>query len=161
MPAVKGTIDFQYDFDHDLVVAKPRWSLDTSAEVMRWYQLHASYFAGRFGSPKDLITVNDDFDVAPKVATLWGSYRAKLQERWVRSSVHVRNNARVRLTTNTSGVRYSVSSVECATVEEAIAAILAVREAKGTGRPSSEIRALVPSSTATPAIIHQEAKAKK
>jgi hypothetical protein len=142
MSATRGTIDFKYDFDHDLVIAKPRWVLDSPAEVMRWHELHASYFGGRFGSPKDLITVNDAFDIVPKVATLWGSYRAKLHERWVRSAVYVNNIARVRLTIHTSGVLHTVTSIERATVEEAIDAVLAIRLAKGTQHPSSEIRSL-------------------
>jgi hypothetical protein len=135
---VKGTIDFRYDFDHDVVISRPRWTIDSSSEVMRWYQLHANYFGPRFKGKKDLIVVNDAFDVLPKVATLWGSYRAKLHESFVRFTVPVSNNPRVRLTTNTSGVRYSVStnSLEAATVEEAVDAILAVREAKGETKAS-------------------------
>jgi hypothetical protein len=144
---MRGTIDFRYDFDHDIVVARPRWTLDTTAEVMRWYQLHAKYFGGRFHGPKDLIVVNDDFDVAPKVATVWGSYRAKLHETLVRHAVRVNSNARVRLTTNTSGVRYSVSTLEAVSMEEAIAAILAVRELAEPPRRPSTTRPLVREST--------------
>jgi uncharacterized membrane protein (UPF0182 family) len=53
----------------------------------------------------------------------------------------VSNNARVRLTTNTSGVRYSLSTIEAATVEDAIAAIVKAREtatsASNTPRPEA------------------------
>jgi hypothetical protein len=131
---MKGTVDFSYDFDHDLVIARPRWTLNATADVMRWYQLHANYFGARFRAPKDLITVNDAFDVLPKVATVWGAYRAKLHDAFVRHSVRVNNNARVRLSTNTSGVRYSISTLESPSVEEAIAAILAVRATGPTER---------------------------
>jgi hypothetical protein len=85
--------------------------------------------------------VNDAFDVAPKVATVWGSYRAKIHQSFIRHSVRVNNNARVRLTTNTSGARYSISTLESNSVEEAIAEILAVR-----ARTESETREIGPSS---------------
>ena len=153
MNEIKGTIDFRYEPDHDLVIARPRWTLDTPSEVMRWYQLHANYFKARFSGPRDLITVNDAFDVVPRVATLWGSYRAKLHEAFVRYSVPVNNNARVRLTTNTSGVRYSLSTVEAPSLEDAIGAILAIREAKRSSQPLSEaFRSGTRSSMHSPAV---------
>jgi hypothetical protein len=51
-----------------------------------------------------------------------------LHESYIRFSVRVNNNARVRLTTNTSAARYSISALECASVEEAIAAIVGARQ---------------------------------
>jgi len=132
---VAGTIDFRHDTVNDIVVSRPRWTLDSSVEVMRWYQLYASYFSGRFQEKKDLIVLHDAFDILPKVATLWGQYRAKVHESFVRCSVRVNSNARVRLTTNTSAARYSISALECATIEEAIAAIKGAREV-AEARPS-------------------------
>jgi hypothetical protein len=124
---IAGTIDFRHDGTNDIVISRPRWTLETSVDVMRWYQMHASYFGARFQDKKDVIVVNDAFDVSPKVGTLWGQYRARLHESYIRFSVRVNNNARVRLTTNTSAVRYSISALECASVEEAIAAIVGAR----------------------------------
>jgi hypothetical protein len=139
-PAVKGTIDFRYDAVNDLVVSRPRWVLTSSIEVMRWYQMHASYFGGRFNDRKDLIVLNDAFDVTPQVATLWGQYRARLHETYVGLSVRVNSNARVRLTTNTSAARYTISALECPSLEEAIAAIRAARETRESEKPSSGVR---------------------
>ena len=102
---VRGTIDFRHDAVNDIVVLRARWTLDTPMEVMRWYQMQAGYFGARFQERKDVIVLNDAFDVTPRVATLWGQYRARLHESYIRYSVRVGNNARVRLTTNTSGVR--------------------------------------------------------
>jgi hypothetical protein len=152
---MRGTIDFRYDFDHDLVIARPKWTLDATAEVMRWYELHAKYFSARFRTPKDLITVNDAFDVTPKVATVWGSYRAKIHQSFIRHSVRVNNNARVRLTTNTSGARYSISTLETSSVEEAIREILAARE-----RIASETREIGPSSMRLLAVADPKARKK-
>jgi hypothetical protein len=98
---------------------------------MRWYQMHAGYFGGRFQDRKDVIVINDAFDVLPKVAALWGQYRAKLHETYIRFSVRVNSNPRVRLTTNTSAARYTISALETPSLEEAIAAILGARAQAG------------------------------
>jgi hypothetical protein len=136
-----GTIDFRHDSVNDIVVSRPRWTLTTAVEVMRWYQMHASYFSARFRDRKDLIVINDHFDLAPKAATLWGQYRARLHETYVRYSVRVNNNPRVRLSTNTSAARYSISALECDTVEQAVDAILKARAASGIAAPSMVPRA--------------------
>jgi hypothetical protein len=127
-PGVRGTIDFVHDTAHDIVIEHPRWKLDTPVEVMRWYQLQAGYFGGRFKERKDIVVVDDGFDVTPQVGTLWGQYRARLHELYVRFFVRVGGGPRVRLATNTSAVRYSISAVEKPTLEEAIAFIMHARE---------------------------------
>ena len=101
------------------MVARARWILDSPSEVMRWYQLHTNYLGARFREPMDLVSIHDAFDLAPKMAELWGSYSAKLHEKLVRFSVGVKSNARVRLTVNTSGARYGIPTTEATTVEEA------------------------------------------
>jgi hypothetical protein len=134
--AARGTIDFRHDTVNDVVIERPRWTLDSPVEVMRWYQLQASYFVQRFHERKDVIMLNDAFDVTPQVATLWGQYRARLHETYIRFSVRVNNNPRVRLTTNTSGVRYTISSLECDSLEAAIEAILKARTTAPAKVPS-------------------------
>lgn len=124
-----GNIEFRHDMELDIVVSRPRWVLDSTVEVMRWYQLHVSYFSGRFREKKDVVAVHDAFDVHAKVATLWGKYRATLLDTYVRYSVRVGNNPRVRLTMNTSAARYRVSAVESPTFDEAVKTILAARAA--------------------------------
>jgi len=136
---VKGTVDFRYDFHHDLVVATPRWKLETPVEVMHWYQVHARYFGARFSRPKDMAVVEDAFEVASLVAPLWASYRDKLHESLVRHRVVVKANAPPRLTTTMGSGRYAVPS-EARSVDEAIAAILALRAASEPGRPSGAAR---------------------
>jgi hypothetical protein len=134
----KGTIDFRHDVGADIVVMRPRWVLDSTLEVTRWYHLASGYFAQRFREKKDVVSVHEGFDVTPQVAALWGQYRARLNEAHIRLSVRVGNNPRVRLATQTSSVRYSVSALECPTVEEAIQVILKAREA--AARPPSGLR---------------------
>jgi hypothetical protein len=142
-----GTVDFRHDTTNDVVITRPRWTLASSVDVMRWYQMHASYFGARFQDKKDVIVMNDAFDVSPRVATLWGQYRARLHETYIRFSVRVNNNARVRLTTNTSAARYSISALETPTLEDAIAAIVGARAAAGALSDSGIRVANVPRST--------------
>ncbi len=149
LTSFKGTIDFRHDAVNDIVIARPRWTLDSAIEVMRWYQMQASYFGQRFHERKDVIMVNDAFDVTPRVATLWGQYRAKLHETYIRFSVRVNNGPRVRLATNTSAARYTISSLECETVEAAIEAILGARAEQPTKVPSG-IRPRPSGATARP-----------
>jgi hypothetical protein len=122
---VTGTIDFRFDFHDDVVHAKPRWTLETPAEVTRWYDMHSRYFAGRFSRPKDLISVNDALVVAPQVANLWERYRAKLHEGVVRFSVSVVSKPRVQLAAQPT------PAMEALTVDQALAAIMALRESQG------------------------------
>jgi hypothetical protein len=115
---------------------------------MRWYQIQAGYFSSRFRERKDVIVVDDGFDVSQKLSTLWGQYRARLHELYVRFFVRVGGGARVRLAANTSAVRYSIHSIERPTLEEAVAFILqarkeAVEEKSGIesrGRMSTALR---------------------
>jgi hypothetical protein len=135
---VRGTIDFQYDFHDDLVIARSRWHLDSSAEATRWYQMHARYFTSRFSRPKDLISVEEEFDVRPDVAQLWGGYFAKLHEGFVRFSVRVKKPE--RLSTPPLGQRHAPSAVEAGTVEQAVAAIGLMRKGEKKLNPSGVSR---------------------
>jgi hypothetical protein len=125
-----GTIDFRYEFQHDIVVARPRWTLETAADVSRWYEAHGRYLGARFSRPKDLITVHDSFVIAPQVGALWESYSSRLTESLVRVHAAVNTKTRLRLA---SGVGMVARPIEAHTLEEAIAAILARREGSRSG----------------------------
>jgi hypothetical protein len=132
-----GSIDFRYEFQHDIVVARPRWTLETAADVSRWYEAHGRYLGARFSRPKDLITVHDNFVIAPQMGALWESYSARLNESLVRFSAAVNAKGRLRLA---SGVGPVARPIEAQTIEEAIAGILARREgsrSSGSLRTSS------------------------
>jgi hypothetical protein len=142
-----GTIDFRHDTVNDIVIVRPRWTLDTPVEVTRWYEMHVRYFAGRFQGPKDVIVLNAAFDVTAKVASLWGQYRARLHETYIRFSIRVNSNPRVLASTATSAVRHSLTSVatlEAASMEEATAVILEARERANPARAGSGTRPRTP-----------------
>lgn len=147
---MKGTIDFRYDFDNEIVIARPRWHIDTPAEAMRWYQLSSRYFTARFSSPKDLIIVEDAFRVAPEVRPLWLGYRDKALDAFVRLAVYVTSSSQPRLafvTPVTSGARGSgVGRMETPTVEDAIAAIRRLRQDSESPPSGRALRAVGPAS---------------
>lgn len=124
---MKGTIDFRYDDANDVVVATPRWRIETPADA-DWLDAYARYLK-RFNRRMDIVVVLDDFDIAPAVAAVWGEYRAKLHQTYTRHSMRVKASSRVRLYVNTSGARFDVPTGEAASVPDAIAAILALRAA--------------------------------
>jgi hypothetical protein len=130
-----GTVDFQYSFPEDIVIARSRWSIDTPAEVMCWYELHARYLTARFSRSKDLITVQDKLDVSPKVIWLWERYFVRLHEDLLRFSAIVGGKAWSRLAL--AGSR--VDTIESATLADAMAAIRARRKAAVRPSPMSLI----------------------
>jgi hypothetical protein len=40
---MKGRIEFEYDQVNDLVVATPRWVIETEADVAEWHDQYVSY----------------------------------------------------------------------------------------------------------------------
>ncbi len=124
-----GTIDFSYDFPHDLVLARPRWTLQTAAEAMRWYESHTRYFGARFSRPKDLITVHDAFEVAPQVRALWQDYQARLHQNLVRFAASVTESDAARLSRKPGLAGDGPATIVTDTVADAVAAILARRQA--------------------------------
>jgi hypothetical protein len=148
---MRGTIDFHYEFVNDIVIAMPRWNLETSCEVMHWYELHANYLRARFRGPKDLVTVNDNFKVALPVAALWESYRSQLFQTLVRHSVLVDSREPSRVMSHLDGAHIATGRGEVSTIEAAVSTILAAREAQGR-RASAMMRASWPSTLRMPAV---------
>ena len=121
-----GTINFQYDREHDIIVATPHWNIATENDVITWFGQYASYLKA-FSRKMDMVVVLDDFEVAPAVGAKWGEYRAKVHKEYLRFNFRVHLNRNVKLFVNTSGVRFNVSTQEAASVDDAIAAILEMR----------------------------------
>jgi len=118
-----GTVDFHYDVQSDIVFARTRWKIESSAQAMSWYELHARYLGARFSRSKDLVAIHDSFEVSLSVVSLWQRYSARLHESRVRVSAVVSSKPWSRVALATRGVQPIVS----ATVVDAVAAILACR----------------------------------
>ncbi len=120
-------IEFEHNRDHDIVIAKPHWKLETEADVEEWYQQYADYMK-RFNRKIDMVIVLDHFDIKPAIGSVFGQYRAKIHQQFTRFNFRVHSTKNVRLFVNTSGARYSVETQEAATVEDAILGILEARQ---------------------------------
>jgi hypothetical protein len=124
----KGTIEFQHDRANDLIIAIPRWTIETDADVAQWYQQYASYMQS-FARKMDMVIVLDHFEIKGTIGVAWGVARAKIHQTFTRFNYRVHASHRFRLYVNTSGVRYDVATQEAATIEDAIDGILAARRA--------------------------------
>jgi len=126
--AARGRIEFQYDAVNDLIIATPRWTIETEADVDAWYEQYASY-AQKFGRKMDMVIVLDHFEIKPGIGVTWGVARGRIHKQFTRFNYRVHASNRVKLFVNTSGVRYNVATEEAATIEDAIEGILAARRA--------------------------------
>ena len=127
---MKGKIEFQYDQVNDLVIATPRWIIETEADVIQWQDQYVSYMQ-RFNRKMDLVIVLDHFEIKAAVGVTWGAARAKIHQELTRFNYRVHASNRVKLFVNTSGARYNVATEEAATIEDAIEGIAAARRAAG------------------------------
>jgi hypothetical protein len=123
---MRGTIDFHYDEENDLVIATPHWKIAAEADAIAWYGQYERYMK-RFGRKMDFVVVLDDFEVHPSIGAKWGEYRAKVHQEFMRFSYRVHSSRDVKLFVNTSSVRYRLSNDEAASVEDAIEGILEAR----------------------------------
>jgi hypothetical protein len=125
-----GHMDFRYDAAHDIVIAVPHWRLVTKEDCKVWYDQWDSHLA-RYKRKVDCVVVLNDFHVDPAIASAWGEYRARLNITYFRHSFRVNADPTVKLFVKTSGVRFNVATSEAASVDDAIAGILAARKQGG------------------------------
>ena len=127
---MNGKIEFRYDGANDLVIATPRWVIETEADVALWHDQYVSYMQ-RYSRKMDMVIVLDHFEIKAAIGVAWGLARAKIHQQFTRFNYRVHATNRVKLFVNTSGARYNVATEEAATVEDAIEGILAARRAAG------------------------------
>jgi hypothetical protein len=128
-----GTIDFRYDSARDVLIATPRWKITTKEDCEAWYEQWEAHVS-KSGRKVDCVVVLDDFHVHPAIASEWGEYRARLNNRFFRHSYRVDADATVKLFVKTSGVRFNAATSEAESVEAAIEGIL---EARKKDRPEA------------------------
>ena len=121
---------FRYDTENDVIIGIPDWKIETREDALEWYRQYETYFS-TFNRKMDIIVVLDNFEVATSVGPFWGEIRARVHQNFIRHNFRVHSNARVRLFVNTSGVRYDVSTLEAATIEDAIEGIKEARRLAG------------------------------
>jgi hypothetical protein len=122
-----GKIEFSYDTANDIVIAVPRWTIETDQDCQVWFNEWATYLS-TYERKVDCVVVLDDFHVDSRIASTWGEYRATLNNTYFRHSYRVHADRTVKLFIQTSGVRFNAASGEAATVDDAIAGILDARQ---------------------------------
>lgn len=121
-------IDFRYDPVNDVLIATVHCTLQTKEDVLAWYQeWKCGLQQFTLEHKPDVVIVLDDFHVRDEALSLWGEYRADLNNRYMGITYRVRGNTAVRVTIITSGVRYNAPTAEADSVEEAIECIRAIR----------------------------------
>src|SRR5512145_3389712 len=121
-----GTIKFTYDVANDLVIGIPNWKVETKEDVVEWSRQWDAYMV-TFNRKMDVIILLDDFVVTTAIGPLWGEARARIHQKYIGHNFRVHSNALVRLFVNTSGVRYDVSTLEAASIEDGIQGIKEAR----------------------------------
>ena len=117
-----GTIIFEHDRINDIIIAKPKWNIESKEECEIWYQQWADYLS-KFGKKIDIVVVLSEFKIAPQFADAWGEYRAKLNNTFFRFSYRVNPELLTGILIKTSGVRYHAATKEANSIESAIVAI--------------------------------------
>jgi hypothetical protein len=125
-----GRIDFSYDAENDVVIARPAWTIATEEDCAIWLRQWVDYLSP-FGRKLDCIIVLDDFHVEARVASKWGEYRARLTNDYHRFSCRVHSDWNVRTAILASGTRHNVAASEAESVMAAMDRIRAARRQAG------------------------------
>jgi hypothetical protein len=127
---MSGTIEFVYDADNDVVVARPTWTIATPEDCGRWFRCWTDYLT-TFGRKVDCIIVLDDFHVEPQVSVTWAEYRAQLTRDYHRFSCRVRSDWSLRQLILETSAQQNVTASEAESVEAALANIRRARRQAG------------------------------
>ena len=125
-----GKIGFTYDAANDIVVAVPKWTIESKEDCEVWFGEWAAYLS-KFGRKVDCVVVLNDFHIDARIAGQWGEYRARLNNQYFRHSYRVDADSTVKLFIKTSGIRFNAATGEAASVEDAIAGVLDARKKAG------------------------------
>ena len=117
-----GTIIFEIDKANDIVIAKPKWNIETKEDCEIWYKQWEDYLS-KFGKKIDIVVDLKEFKIASPIAEAWGEYRAKLNNNFFRFSYRVNPELLTGIFIKTSGVRYHAATKEANSIESAIVAI--------------------------------------
>lgn len=122
-----GKMFFSYDFDTDIVTARPNWHIVTEEDCKVWYREWEDYLR-KFGRQMDCIMILDNFKVDSDISPRWGEYRAKINNQYIRYGFRVNPSILVSLYVKASGIQYNAATAEAATYEDAVQSILNTRK---------------------------------
>lgn len=127
---MKGTIDFKYDEENDVVIAIPHWKIETKEDCEIWYNQWVEYITS-FKRKMDAIMILNDFYVKASYSVEWGQYRTKILKEYTRFSYRINPDLATGIFIKTSGARYNASTKEASSLEAAINAIQNDRKEAG------------------------------
>ncbi|MDD2775110.1 MAG: hypothetical protein PHU06_04065 [Gallionella sp.] len=125
-----GTMQFQYDWKQDVVIATPNWKIESREDCDVWFKQYMDFLTP-FCRKVDVIFVLDNFVVASNIINVWAEYRINLLRNYVRLPYRVHSNRLLNLLLANSSRESNVISQDADSVEEAIAGITASRLEKG------------------------------
>jgi hypothetical protein len=118
---MNGTIEFTYDRENDVVIAVPRWDLQTVEDIEGWFGQWCEYFTANFDRKVDLIIDVTHMRLNAKVGVPFGEYRVKVHHMYTNRSYRVHCVGTIDFFTKTSAVRLNGPADTCGSVEEALA----------------------------------------
>ena len=127
---MKGIIDFEYDEANDIVIATPRWNIESVEDCEIWYNQWVEYLS-QFNRKMDAIMVLDNFHVKASYSVEWGKYRVKVLHEHTRYTYRVNSDLSTGIFVKTSGMRYNASTNEANSIAAAKEAILEDRKKAG------------------------------
>jgi hypothetical protein len=119
----QGRIRFAYRALYDVVIATVDWALNTEEDVLTWYEEYQRYFTSTFDRKVDVIFELANFTVSPKIAALFGEYRAKMLREFTGLTYRVHLSTTARTLMYTSSALTGAPANEFPSIEAAIAAL--------------------------------------
>jgi hypothetical protein len=116
---MKGTIQFRYDKVHDIHIARAKWTIETEEDCKVWAQQFVEYFTP-LDKRVDVIFDCDEFRIGKGIGSVWGRYRADINNRFTRFTVRVYVDARVATFTATSAALHNSVADEAPDIASAV-----------------------------------------
>ncbi|HYP77917.1 MAG TPA: hypothetical protein VER12_18225 [Polyangiaceae bacterium] len=146
---MKGQIRFQYSCVHDVVTAYVDWYLQTPEDLEVWALQYDSYFKGRFQTKVDLILELSRFRLSPKLAPQFREIRNRILRDYTNRSYRVNEAAMERAMMYAGAILNGGPANQFASMEEALAALAADREAEAEVERGSVTRLTTADSAAS------------
>lgn len=121
-----GTMQFQYDWKKDVVIATPNWKIETREDCEAWFRQYMDFLTP-FCRKVDVIFVLDNFVVASNIVNVWAEYRINLLKNYVRLSYRVNSSRLLNLLVASSSRQSNIISQDAESIDAAIADISASR----------------------------------
>jgi hypothetical protein len=127
-----GTVDFRHDVRNDIVVCTPHWTMETAEDCRAGFKQCDDYFS-QFYRKIDVVFVLDDLKISGDMIGVWGEYRTKMVDNYIRYTRRVKPTMMVNIAVmlSLSGAKNKNPNGVADSVEAGIAEIKADRAKAG------------------------------